>query len=90
MRSAITTSHSAYIPSFAISIVYQLSEVAIIALLAHALTSICRSGCSVDDLQAVASLLPITFNENGVREAIFTAMILGQLGPEFKDDDGAR
>jgi uncharacterized membrane protein YbhN (UPF0104 family) len=36
--------------------------------------------------QAVASLLPVTFNGVGVREAIFCAVLKGQLGAGIKDE----
>jgi len=71
-----------------LSIVYQASEIALVWLLAYGMGIQLSAWvfCSMVTFHAVASLLPITFSGAGVREAIFTAMIVGKLGPEYKDD----
>ncbi len=77
-----------FIWPFAVSLIYQASEIGLICLLGRSLglgLSICVF-CSMMTLQAVASLLPITFNGVGVREAIFTAIVVGQLGQNYKDE----
>jgi uncharacterized protein (TIRG00374 family) len=77
-----------YIPAFLISLVYQASEVGLIWLLAYGLQIDLSPWvfCSMVTFQAVACMLPITFAGAGVREAIFTAMIVGKLGADYKDD----
>ena len=77
-----------YVSPVGLSCIYQASEIALIWMLADGL-GVHLSGwvfCSMVAFQAVASLLPITFNGVGVREAIFTAVIVGQLGESFKDE----
>lgn len=77
-----------FIWPFTTSVIYQASEIGLIYLLGRGLgldMSIWVY-CSMMTLQAVASLLPITFNGVGVREAIFTAIVVGQLGQNFKDE----
>jgi uncharacterized protein (TIRG00374 family) len=70
-----------------ISFIYQASEIGLIWMLADGL-GIHLSGwvfCSMVTFQAVASLLPISFSGVGVREWIFTAVIVGKLGDSYKD-----
>jgi uncharacterized membrane protein YbhN (UPF0104 family) len=77
---------SSYFATFVISLVYQFSEIAAVWLLAR--------GLNIDvppivfaalvPFQAVACLLPISFNGVGVREAVFCAVLMGQAGPTVK------
>lgn len=79
---------SKYVPAFLISLIYQASEICLVSLLARGMGMELSPWvfCSMVTFQAVACMLPITFAGAGVREAIFTAMIVGKLGPDFKDD----
>jgi uncharacterized membrane protein YbhN (UPF0104 family) len=91
LHNAVVSYHlpaSDYIWPFVISLVYQASEVGLIWLLAQGLGLQLSPWvfCSMVTLQAVASLLPITPNGVGVREAIFTAVVVGKLGQEYKDE----
>jgi uncharacterized protein (TIRG00374 family) len=79
---------SGYFNPFVLSIIYQLSEVAVVMVLATGMginLSPFVFGAIVT-FQAVAALLPITFNGVGVREAIFCAVLKGQLGDGIKDE----
>ncbi|HEY3321935.1 MAG TPA: lysylphosphatidylglycerol synthase transmembrane domain-containing protein [Planctomycetota bacterium] len=72
----------AYAWTFLLSLIYQLSEIGVVCLLAWGM-GIPLSPlvfCALVPFQAIASLLPITFNGVGVREAIFCAILMGQLG----------
>ncbi|MCY3021732.1 MAG: lysylphosphatidylglycerol synthase transmembrane domain-containing protein [Planctomycetota bacterium] len=75
-----------YLWAFALSVVYQASEILLVWLLAQGLQI--EAGfllfVALVPFQAVACLLPITFNGVGVREGIFCAVLMGQLGPEIK------
>jgi uncharacterized protein (TIRG00374 family) len=79
---------SVYVVPLLLSVVYQASEVALICLLGYGLHLHLSPWvfCSMFTFQAVAGLLPITFSGVGVREAIFTAVIAGQLGHAYKDE----
>ena len=75
-----------YLWAFVLSVVYQFSEIGLIWLLARGL-SIEVSPLvffSLVPFQAVACLLPITFSGVGVREGIFCAVLMGQLGEAVK------
>ncbi|MEI6234917.1 MAG: lysylphosphatidylglycerol synthase transmembrane domain-containing protein [Planctomycetota bacterium] len=73
---------------FVISLVYQASEAGLICVLGRSmgLNLSIWAFCSMMTFQAVASLLPITFSGVGIREAIFTSVVVGKLGPAFKDE----
>jgi len=77
-----------YLWTFALSVVYQASEIALIWLLARGLHIDVSPlvFCALVPFQAVACLLPITFNGIGVREGIFCAVLMGQLGHGVKDE----
>ena len=72
----------------ALSIAYQASEVGLLCLLGRSmgLDLSVWVFCSMMTFQAVAALLPITFNGVGIREAIFTSVVVGKLGQNFKDE----
>jgi len=68
--------------AFLISFVYQCIETSVVAVLAVGMgihTSVFVYSAMVP-FQAVAALLPITFSGVGVRDAIFVAVLKGQLG----------
>jgi uncharacterized membrane protein YbhN (UPF0104 family) len=76
-----------YLLVFLLSLAYQASEVALIWLLARGL-GIELSPlvfCALVPFQAVACLLPITFSGVGVREYVFCAVLIGQLGQGIQD-----
>lgn len=76
-----------YAWAFVVSLIYQASEIALVWLLAQGF-DIKLSPlvfCALVPFQAVASLLPITFSGVGVREGIFCAVLMGQLGPGIKN-----
>ena len=77
-----------YFSSFMVSIVYQLSEIAVVVVLARGMNVNVSPFviATIVTFQAVASLLPITFNGVGVREAIFCAVLKGQMGAGIKDE----
>ena len=79
---------SAFIWPIAISFVYQGTEAGLIAVLGRGLGMNLSIWvfCSMMTFQAVASLLPITFSGVGLREAIFTSVVVGKLGSTFKDE----
>lgn len=75
-----------YLWAFALSVAYQASEILLIWLLARGL-QIEVSPLVVAALvpfQAVACLLPITFSGVGIREGVFCAVLMGQLGEGVK------
>lgn len=77
-----------YLPSFLISILYQFSEIALVIVLAYGMNINVSPMviATIVTFQAVAGLLPITSNGIGVREAIFCAVLKGQLGDNIKDE----
>lgn len=71
-----------YAGMFVVSLVYQATEIFAVWLLAKGLrvdVPIWVIG-SLVTFQAVACLLPVTFNGVGVREGIFCGVLMGQLG----------
>ena len=79
---------TAFIPAFLISAAYQFSEIALVWIMADGIgirVSPWVFG-SLVPFQAVACLLPITFSGIGVREGVFCAILMGQLGPSVKDE----
>lgn len=77
-----------YAQAFILSVLYQCTEIGVVIVLAYGMgihASWFVFG-SIVTFQAVASLLPITFNGVGVREAIFCAVLKGQLGNGAKDE----
>lgn len=75
-----------YGEAFAISLLYQCIETALVVVLAigmkiHASVFVFSA---MVPFQAVAGLLPITFSGVGVREGIFVAVLKGQLGDNVK------
>jgi uncharacterized protein (TIRG00374 family) len=71
---------TAYLPAFLLALTYQVSEAALLMLLAWGLglkLSFWAFGAMVT-FQAVAGLLPITINNIGVRDSIFCAVLIGQ------------
>lgn len=77
-----------YFSSFVISILYQFSEIALVVILAYGMNVNVSPLviAAIVTFQAVAGLLPITSNGIGVREAIFCAVLKGQLGDNIKDE----
>jgi len=73
--------------AFVLSVAYQASEIGLIWLLARGL-GIELSPlvfCALVPFQAVACLLPITFNGVGIREYVICAVLIGQLGQGIQD-----
>jgi uncharacterized protein (TIRG00374 family) len=77
-----------YIFSFLISILYQLSEIGVVLILAIGMKIPVSAFvlAALVPFQAVASLLPITASGVGVREGLFVAVLKGQLGSDFKSE----
>ena len=77
-----------YLSAFVLSVVYQFSEIAVVIVLAMAMGVNLSPFvfATIVTFQAVASLLPVTFAGVGVREAIFCAVLKGQLGDGVKDE----
>ena len=75
-----------YIPAFMMSLVYQASEICVVWLLARGLEIDVPWWVffSLVPLQAVACLLPLSFNGIGFREFVFCAVLKGQLGEGVK------
>ena len=67
---------------FLYSFIYQISEITVVCLLARGLGIDVSAWVffALVPFQALACLLPITFSGVGVREAIFCAVLKGQLG----------
>lgn len=79
---------SSYLSNFLISMVYQFSEISVVIVLAYGMNINVSPFviATIVTFQAVAALLPITFNGVGVREAIFCAVLKAQLGSGIKDE----
>jgi uncharacterized protein (TIRG00374 family) len=77
-----------YLWTFLLSLVYQASEICVVWLLAYGMGIPISPWVlfALVPFQAVASLLPITVYGVGVREGLFCAFIMGQLGLAYKDD----
>lgn len=71
-----------FIPAFGISVLYQISEIGVVWLLARGLEIDVPAWVffALVPLQAVACLLPLSFNGVGFREFVFCAVLKGQLG----------
>jgi hypothetical protein len=80
--SAYRRSPQRYAGVFLISLVYQISEIGVVVLLARDLRIQANASvfAALLTFAAVASLLPITFNGMGVREFVFCAVLLGAAG----------
>ena len=76
-----------YLLTFALSLAYQASEIGLIWLLARGLQIDVSLPvmCALVPFQAVACLLPLTFNGMGIREYVICAVLIGQLGQGIQD-----
>lgn len=73
-----------FLAVFVVSVIYQLSEISVVVLLARDLgiTAPVTVFAALVPFAAVASLLPLTFSGMGVRELVFCAVLLGAKVPQ--------